>query len=179
MVLQPDRKWGVVVLMNGANDLDPGMDRIADGIMAKLLEVAPPKPVGLTANVALMLVDALGILILLQMLAAVRSIVLLRRWGRESPARRYGRRWVVIRVVVGGGISLIWAAFALLILPPALGMPWQVVTHVDMGWPVIVTGVIALVWGAIVKPGLAIGALVRTRAGATTPPDRLPTTGAI
>jgi CubicO group peptidase (beta-lactamase class C family) len=172
MVLQPERRLGVVVLMNGANDLDAGMDRIADGIMAKLLGVAPPKPIGVTSNLPLLLVDGLAILILLQVLAAVRSIILLRRWGRPS-SQRHGRRWIVGRVVVAGVVSLVWALFALLILPPALGMPWQILLHVDMGWPVIITGVIALVWGALAKPGIAVGTLVRTRtrARAAAPSD--------
>jgi CubicO group peptidase (beta-lactamase class C family) len=173
MVLQPERKLGVVVLMNGANDLDAGMDRIADGVMAKLLGVAPPKPVGTASNLPLLLVDAFVILILLQVLAAVRSMVLLRRWGRPSSSQRHGRRWIAGRVAVAGVISLMWAVFTLLILPPALGMPWQVLTHVDMGWPVIITGVIALAWGAIAKPGIAIGAVLRARARAraAAPPD--------
>jgi CubicO group peptidase (beta-lactamase class C family) len=177
MVLQPDRKLGVVVLMNGANDLDPGMDRVADGILAKLLGVAPPKPIGWTGNVALMEVDVLGILILLQIVAAIRSIVLIRRWSRRSVVSRRSRRWAVIRVAVAGSISLLWAAFALLVLPAAIGLPWQTMPHVDTGWPIIITGVIALVWGALAKPALAITALLRSRARATTLTERAPTVG--
>jgi CubicO group peptidase (beta-lactamase class C family) len=173
MVLQAERRLGVVVLMNGANDLDAGMDRIADGIMAKLLGVAPPKPIGAASNLPLLLVEGLVILILLQVLAALRSIMLLRRWGRPASSQRHGSRWIAGRVVVAGAVSLVWALFALLVLPPALGMPWPVLTHVDMGWPVIITGVIALLWGAIAKPGIAIRALVRarSRARAAAPPD--------
>jgi CubicO group peptidase (beta-lactamase class C family) len=173
MVLQPDRRWGVVVLMNGANDLDPGMDRIADGIMANLLGVAPPKPIGWSGNVALMMVDVLGILILLQVLAAARSIVLLRRWASGSAAPRDRLRWTAIRLAVAGLISLVWAGFTLLVLPGLFALPWQIMTHVDMGWPIIITGTIALVWGVVAKPALAIAAILRGRTHAA-PLDRTP-----
>jgi CubicO group peptidase (beta-lactamase class C family) len=163
MVLQPQQKWGVVVLMNGANDLDPAMDRVADGIMAKLLNVPGPKPVPNLANTALLLVQVLVILIILQVLAIVRSIILLRRWTNGSTTRNYQVKWVVTRVTVAGIVSLLWGAVALLVLPSMLGMPTSILWHVDTGIPILVTGIIALIWGAVLKPLLGIAAVRRMR----------------
>jgi CubicO group peptidase (beta-lactamase class C family) len=47
MILVPKSKWGVVLLMNGSNDLRGSLDTTANGVVARLVGIEPPPPPGL------------------------------------------------------------------------------------------------------------------------------------
>jgi hypothetical protein len=156
LIMEPRAKWGVVVLMNGANDLDAGQDRVAYGVMARLLGVKAPHDPGIVANIPLLIVLGFATIIVLQIAGAVRSAILIRRWRRDARLRARGVKAVLLHLVGPWIVSVVWAGFALLILPPALSLPASLVLRVDIGWPIVISGALALLWGVLAKPALAI-----------------------
>jgi hypothetical protein len=107
MILVPESRWGVVVLMNGSNHLRlAGMDGIANGVVSLLLGHQPPPEPFEQAKVLLFVVVAIGAL---QVLGIVRSDVLVRRWRRQPERRPHGVLRIGLRVVVPMGANLLWA----------------------------------------------------------------------
>jgi hypothetical protein len=175
MILVPESKWGVVVLMNGSNDLRGSMDTTANGVVARLVGVEPPPPPSLLQEpflVALLVILAVGVL---QVLGIVRSVVLLRRW-RTHPARRpSGVVRVGLRVVAPLATNLLWAVILLVGLPRFVGVPLWLMAYPpsDLGLVVVLSGGIALIWGVVLRPVLALLALrVKVAPGDASTPEK-------
>jgi CubicO group peptidase (beta-lactamase class C family) len=160
MILVPESKWGVVVLMNGSNDLREGsMDTIADGVVARLVGVEPPPPPGLSQEpflITFLVIVAVGVL---QVFGIIRSVVLVRRWRAEQARRPHGVVRVGLRVGLPLVLNLLWAVILLVVLPPLFSLPLQTLLVVDVGRVVLLSAGLALVWGVVLRPLLALLAL--------------------
>jgi hypothetical protein len=149
VVLIPQSRKGVVVLMNAENSLDlftrGRMGTIGDGVTSLLEGREPPSP---PSNTAIFIVyAALFALLVLQTRGIAKSVVALRR-GRI----RHGRIGPWWRVALSLVLSLVWALFVLVLVPKQLGLPLSVLA---MGFPDLVylllaSALVALVW-AVVK----------------------------
>jgi CubicO group peptidase (beta-lactamase class C family) len=160
MILVPKSKWGVVVLMNGSNDLQQGsLDTIANSVVAQLLRVeSPPSPGPFQdpAMIAVLVILAVGVL---QVLGIVRSVVLMRRWRTVRARRPHGVVRVVLRVGLPLVLNLLWAVTLLVVLPRFFSLPLQTLMVLDIGLVVLLSGGLALIWGVVLRPMLALLAL--------------------
>jgi CubicO group peptidase (beta-lactamase class C family) len=149
VVLTPQSRRGVVVLMNAENSLDlfvsGRIGTIADGVTSLLEGREPPsRPSNVPTFIAYALLFAL---LVLQARGIAKSAVALRR-GDIRP-RRIGPWW---RVGLTLFVSLFWAAFVLVLLPKQLGLPLSVLAT---GFPDLVlllvgSALVGLAW-AVVK----------------------------
>jgi hypothetical protein len=163
MILAPERGWGVVVLMNGSNHLRlEGMDGVANGVTARLLEVEPPPEPFNQAKALLLVVFAVGAL---QVLGIFRSVVLLRRWRTQPERRPRGVLSVGLRVVVPIVPNLLWAGICLVLLPWFSQTPLSLMVFSDSGLVAVLSGAVALCWGVVLRPVLVLLAL-RTKGAA-------------
>ena len=175
MILVPKSKWGVVLLMNGSDDLRGSMDTTANGVVARLVGVEPPPPPGLLQEpflVILLVILAVGAL---QALGIVRSVVLIRRWRTHPAGRPSGVVRVGLRVVTPLVLNLLWAVILFVVLPHFVGVPLWVVAspRSDLGLVVLLSGGVALIWGVVLRPVLALLALrTKISSGDTGTPDR-------
>ena len=157
MLLAPESGWGVVVLMNGSNHLRLGGPAvIANGVMARLLGVGPPPEPFNEAMALFFIVLAVGAL---QVLGIVRSVVLVRRWRKHPELRPHGVLRVGLRVVVPIVPNLLWAVICLVLLPWLSQTPLSTMVATDSGLVQVLSGAVALVWGVVLRPVVALSAL--------------------
>jgi CubicO group peptidase (beta-lactamase class C family) len=160
MVLVPKSEWGVVVLMNGSNDLRQGsLDKIALGVVARLVGIDLPPSPGLFQDptvIAVLLILAVGVL---QVFGIVQSLALVRRWRAEQARRPHGVVGVGLRVGLPLVLNLLWAAILLVVLPPFFSLPLQILAFLDIGLVMLLSGGLALTWGAVLRPILVLLAL--------------------
>ena len=149
VVLIPQSRKGVVVLMNAENSLDlftaGRMGTIAAGVTSLLEAQEPPSP---PSSIAIFIVyGALFLLLGLQARGIVRSVSALRRGrirrGRIGPWWRIGFSLV---------LSLVWALFVFVLVPKQLGLPLSTMASgfPDLVYLLIASASVALVW-AVVK----------------------------
>ena len=149
VVLIPQSRKGVVLLMNAENSLDlfinGRMGTIAEGVASLLEGREPASP---PSSVAFFIVyAALFALLVLQALGIARSVAALRRGtirrGRIGPWWRIGGSVV---------LSLVWALFVLVLVPKQLGLPLSVVAtgFPDLVYLLLASALVALSW-AVVK----------------------------
>jgi CubicO group peptidase (beta-lactamase class C family) len=159
-ILAPESKWGVVVLMNGSNDLRQGsLDTTANGVVARLVGVEPPPSPGPfqdPAMIAVLVIIAVGVL---QVLGIIRSVVLVRRWRAERTRRPHGVLGKGLRVGLPLVLNLLWAVTLLVFLPPLFSLPLQTLVLIDIGWVVLLSAGLALIWGVVLRPVLTLLAL--------------------
>ena len=160
MILVPESRWGVVVLMNGSNGLRlAGMDGIANSVASLLLGRQPP-PAPFEQNRALLFVFlAVGAL---QVLGIGRSVVLLRRWRMQPQRRPRGVLRVGLRVALPLALNLFWAVICLVLLPWFSATPLRMAMFIDLSLVQVISGAVALVWGVILRPVLAFLVLRKT-----------------
>src|SRR5215210_3409087 len=152
MVLEPEGRWGVVILanFNSFNLNGGGLQALSGGVISQLHGQAPPDvpmPHHPILASAMLLVAVVSIL---QVLGIVRSVVLLRRW-RTQPHRRPRRRWVVaLRVGLPLVLNVGWGLFMLIGYPSLLyPLSATMLLVPDLGYLVVVSGVVALSWGIV------------------------------
>jgi CubicO group peptidase (beta-lactamase class C family) len=182
ILLAPQDRWGVVVLANGNNVLSPArIDGIGRGVLGRLVGRQLTTPPSTNPNQTLFFV-MLGVVVL-QVLGIARSVVLLRRW-RAQPARRpRGLIRVTARVVLPLLVGLAWALVCLVGLPLLVGLAWALLLHTtpdrgslsllllttpDLGWLLVASGTVSLVWG-VTRAVLAISTLRRRPVEPATP----------
>jgi CubicO group peptidase (beta-lactamase class C family) len=168
VLLAPQDRWGVVVLMNGNNVLSPArIDGIGRGVLGRLVGRQLATPPVTNANQTLFFV-LLGVVVL-QVLGIARSVVLLRRW-RARPARRpRGLIRVTARVVLPLLVGLAWALVCLVGLPMLGGsLSLLLLTTPDLGWLLVASGTVSLVWG-VTRAVLAVSTLRRRPVDPATP----------
>lgn len=164
MVLEPEGRWGVVILANfDSINLNGGrLQGLSSGVISQLHGQAPPDvpmPHHPLLAPAMLVVAIVSVL---QALGITRSMVLLRRW-RTQPNRRPRRRWAVaLRVGLPLVSNVGWGLF-MLIGFPQLTYPLALTLLLvpDLGYLVVVSGVVALSWG-IVRTVLAYLVLRKT-----------------
>jgi CubicO group peptidase (beta-lactamase class C family) len=169
LLLAPQGRWGVVVLMNGNNALSPArIDGIGRGVLGLLVGRQLTTPPDTNANQVLFFV-LLGVWVV-QLLGIGRSIVLLRRW-RAQPARRpRGLLRVTRRVVLPLLVGLAWALVCLVVLPVLLGgsLSLLLLTTPDFAVVLAGSGVLAAAWG-VTRAILAVHTLRRHPAEPAAP----------
>jgi CubicO group peptidase (beta-lactamase class C family) len=160
MILVPKSEWGVVVLMNGSNDLRQGrLDTPAFGVVSRLVGIKPPPspgPLQEPAMIVVLLILAVGVL---QVFGIIRSVALVRRWRAQEARRPHGLVRVGLRVGLPLVLNLLWAVTLLVVLPPMLNLPLQTLVFLDIGVVMLVSGGLALIWGVVLRPVLAFRAL--------------------
>jgi CubicO group peptidase (beta-lactamase class C family) len=182
ILLAPQDRWGVVVLMNGNNVLSPArIDGIGRGVLGRLVGRQLATPPVTNPNQTLFFV-MLGVVVL-QVLGIARSVVLLRRWRARSARRPRGLIRVTARVVLPLLVGLAWALVCLVGLPLLVGLAWALLLHTtpdrgslsllllttpDLGWLLVASGTVSLVWG-VTRAVLAISTLRRRPVDPATP----------
>jgi len=158
MILLPESQMGIVVLINGENSMDLlfGTARIADiskGIASLLAGQQPPSP---PANTSVWVIYSVLIgLIIVQIVGVIGSAQKLQR-GRLAEARVSVGRQIVLPLV----LNLVWALITLVVLPKIIfGLPLMILATglPDLGYTLLVSGLLALVWG-ILRTALAYSA---------------------
>ena len=164
MVLEPEGRWGVVILANvNSFNLNGGrLQGLSSGVISLLHGQAPPDvpmPHHPLLAPATLLIAVVSVL---QLVGMVRSAVLLRRWRTQPHRRPRGRRAVALRVGVPLVSNAGWGLFMLIGFPQLLyPLSPTLLLFPDLGYLVVVSGVVALSWG-ILRTVLAYFVLRRT-----------------
>jgi CubicO group peptidase (beta-lactamase class C family) len=155
MVLYKEGGWGIVILTNldSLNFNGGRMQGLSAGVLSLLRgEAAPDVPIPhhpLLASATLVIAAVTA----LMLSAMVWSLLTLRR-SRTRPHRQPGGPWALgLRVVLPSVVYLGWG-LALLIIFPALAYPLAPTLLIvpDLGYLIVVSSVVALVWGIARAP---------------------------
>jgi CubicO group peptidase (beta-lactamase class C family) len=181
MVLSPSTGWGVVLLMNGSNG-QARLDIPAYGVMAQLVGVGTPDMPSSLAEITTQISVAILVIIMVQTVAAGRSIFVLRRWITNPSLRPRTRARKIIRLGVPALVSLLWVYVCAAVLPNVLMIPFEGLRFMDFGVLTLLSLDIALFWGLIIKPILGIWVL-QSPSGPTTqqgaPAPQVPITAGV
>ena len=150
MVLNKEGRWGIVILTNldSLNFNGGRLQGLSAGVLSLLRGEAPPDvpmPHHPLLASATLLIAAVTVLMLSAM---AWTIVTLRR-SRTRPHRQPGRPWALgLRVVLPSVVYLGWG-LGLLIIFPALAYPLAPTLLIvpDLGYLIVISSVVALVWG--------------------------------
>lgn len=151
MVLVPDTQWGIALLMNGNNGLNPApIANITVGVTDRLFgqSILPPARTS-PLRKSILMVIWLGIT--LQLFEMLRTVILMRRWHKEPATRPVGllrRGWHLVPALV---LNLAWAALllALLTITPFIvggDLPTLLIHVPDLGYSFLLTLTVALAW---------------------------------
>jgi hypothetical protein len=150
MILLPESRWGIVVLIDGENSMDLlfGPARIADiskGVATLLAGQQPPLP---PANTSTWVVYSMLIgLIIVQVSGVSWSAWKLQ--GRRLTQDRVRVGWQIVLPLI---LILLWALITLLLLPKMIfGLPLTIFATglPDLGYTLLVSGLLALGWGVL------------------------------
>jgi CubicO group peptidase (beta-lactamase class C family) len=168
IMLAPEGRWGVIVLMNGQTTLqtmtgDERIEAIAPGVVGLLHGQQPPaQPV----SYGIWLVYAvLLLLVAIQIAGMGRSILLLQRW-RVRPVQRPARRRAVLRRIgLPLALNLAWGLAILAGIPALAKVSLQHLSYdlPDVVATLTVSAVVALGWGFL-RMALAMIALRKSQA---------------
>jgi CubicO group peptidase (beta-lactamase class C family) len=152
MVLEPEGRWGVVILANfNSFNLNGGrVQGLSSGVISLLHGQAPPDVPMPHHPILASAVLLVAVVSVLQVLGIVRSVVILRRW-RTQPHRRPRGRWgVALRVGVPLVLNVGWVLFMLIGFPKLLyPLSLTLLLVPDLGYLVVVSGAVALSWGIL------------------------------
>ena len=152
VVLIPERGWGVVVMENGENSPDEffgsrRMTGIAYGVTDMLMG---EEPTATSSSRSLWVVYGivLGILVI-QVAGMVRSVRIIRTWQTVPSRRPTGALRITVRVGLPLLVSWSWALVVLVGLPQVIRAPLPAVLMglPDLGYPLVVSAVVAFGWG--------------------------------
>lgn len=154
MLLLPERRLGLVVLMNANKQLETALgDRrlvmlpynIAELLLSQPTTAFPadPKPVLLYATLFLVVVVQVGGMLL-------RTVRRVQRWRRQPKQRPAGRQALLTHLGLPLLGNLGWGLLALL-WPKLFGGSLSLIIYgaPDVGYSLLVSGVVALAWGVI------------------------------
>jgi CubicO group peptidase (beta-lactamase class C family) len=159
MVLAPSTGWGVVLLMNGSDSGQARLDVPAYGVMAQLVGVPTPEMPSPLTQITTLITLAAVVIIMVQLVAAARSIFVIRSWSTNPSLRPRTRTRKIIRLGVPAFVSLLWAYVCVAVLPKVLMIPFKALPSIDFGVLIMLSLAIAVLWGMITKPILGISAL--------------------
>jgi CubicO group peptidase (beta-lactamase class C family) len=158
MILVPEGRWGIVVLVNGANLLHLKRIRgVAVGVMSLLLDRPLPSA---PFEAARMLFLGVLAVIVFQVLNITRSVLLLRRWRAQPAQRPSGIMGMVRHVGLPFLLNLAWTGLLL--------WPNGKVAASDVDSVILVSSMVALIWGVVLRPLLVLLVLHARRASITT-----------
>jgi CubicO group peptidase (beta-lactamase class C family) len=166
MIFFPERRLGLVVLMNANRLFDSSLGDIRLPMIAynaaELLVGQPPTafPAGRTPT---LLYGALLLAVVVQAAGIARTAILLRRWRDRSEQRPQSRIAVALRLGLPLFAGVGWGLFTLLGVPRLFGAPLSHLIYIapDFGATLLASGSLALVW-SIVRT-LLMGGLLRDR----------------
>lgn len=150
IALFPEEGWGYVVLIN-ANSYSsgPNFQQLKQAV-EKVLRGQEPAEVAPTIFIAPVI--GLAALLFVQLIAAARTIFLLRRW-RRHPDRRPRKAWIRWGWHVGLPLlaSATIAVGVLVLLPHMFEIRLQgmLLFAPDVGYLVVAIGSIAIIWGIL------------------------------
>jgi CubicO group peptidase (beta-lactamase class C family) len=148
IVLIPESRRGVVVLMNAENSEDlflrGRMGTVAEGV-ASLAQGQEPAPPPSNIGVFLIYSVVFGVL-MLQAAGMIRSAMAFRR-GRV-PRGWFGPGW---HIGLALALNLGWALLVLVLLPKQFGLPLLILGQglPDLAYPLLVSGVVAVGWAIL------------------------------
>jgi CubicO group peptidase (beta-lactamase class C family) len=152
MILIPERRLGLVVLMNVNKGLDSSLGDVRLPMLSyNLAELLLGQPATLfpAGRTPTLLYAVLFLAIIVQLAGMARTALLLHRWKRRPEQRPQGRRAVALRLWLPLVLNLGWGLFALLGVPALFGMPLSFIGYLapDFGATLLASGAIALGWG--------------------------------
>jgi CubicO group peptidase (beta-lactamase class C family) len=152
MILFPERRLGLVVLMNANKGLDSALGdlrlkmlpyNVAELLLGQQPTAFPadPKPILLYA--------ILFLAVIVQAAGMARTLRLLRGWRDQPDVRPQGATALVRRLGLPLLCNLGWSLFTLVGVPKLFGMPLSHLIYAapDFGYTLVVSGAIALGWG--------------------------------
>jgi CubicO group peptidase (beta-lactamase class C family) len=149
MILVPKSQQGIVLMVNGNDNLQFGhLNMIARSVLNLLLGQQPPPLPRYDLEMLVVMLAGLGACIL-QIFGMLRSVVLLRRWHAQPERRPRGVRGVALRVGLPLALNLPWALLCLVVVPQVFETPLAGLLFSDVGLVVVVSGAVALVWGVL------------------------------
>jgi CubicO group peptidase (beta-lactamase class C family) len=161
MIMMPEHGWGIVMLMNANNRVEPQrMREIAFGV-ASLLNGQQPASTEATNSGA---TDILRIIVALatgQALTMIWSALTLRRFVRRAAEGNVGGWMSIVRHVVLPLLLYLPLALVFLVgVPMVFRNPWPVLLlfYPDIGWVALAAGVLALGW-TLIRTGIALSML--------------------
>jgi len=152
MFLIPERRLGLVVLMNANNRWgsylgDARLALIPVGVAELLL--GQPATVFPASRTPTLLLGILLLAVTVQAAGMARTALLLRRWHSRPRLRPQG--WIAVAVRIGLPLlcNLGWGLFALLGVPTLFHTPLSFIRYLapDFGTTLLVSAVVALGWG--------------------------------
>jgi CubicO group peptidase (beta-lactamase class C family) len=173
IVLVPEGRWGVVLLMNGNSAFlgHARIEGIAVGVTSLLVGRALPEPAPFYDTIIFYII-IVGIAIL-QLVGIIRSVGKLCRWHAQPARCPQGWRAFVRHLVLPLPLNLIPGLLFLVVAPRLFGpLPLLIYVSPDLGYVMLVSGVVALLW-SVLRTGLAYwvlrrpGASIRGEAPAT------------
>jgi len=154
MILIPERRLGLVVLMNANKGLDATLgdqrlSRLPYNVAELLLGQQPtafpadPKPTLFYA--------ILFLAVIVQAAGMAYTALRLFGWKRRPRLRPQGSRAVALRLWLPLALNLGWGMFALVGVPTLFGVPLSFIRYIapDFGTILAASGVVALSWGVV------------------------------
>jgi CubicO group peptidase (beta-lactamase class C family) len=150
MTVMPDQGLGYIVLMNADTAFGRGrLTGIAEGVYSLLLGRQPPASE--SSPLVFVIYGVLVGAVILQLIGMLRSIVTARRWQRQRERRPHGRTLVLRHLALPALTNLMWAVFALLVLPSVLvgSLAMFTLQIPDVAYLLIASGAVALIWTVV------------------------------
>jgi hypothetical protein len=171
MLFFPERRLGLVVLMNANRQLDSSLGDIRLPMLAyNLAELLIEQPLTMfsTSPLPTLLYTALTIAVVLQAAGVARTVLILLRWRDRHELQSQTGSAIALRLALPLLCNLGWGLFALAGLPALFGAPLSYCLYVapDLFSILLVSGMVALVWG--IARTLLLWKLIHQRPAVTT-----------
>jgi CubicO group peptidase (beta-lactamase class C family) len=150
LVLVPEGRWGIALLLNGEDGRGARVAHIATGVTSLLVGQSPPPIVAPHDSRSTFLTYVL-VALALQALGISWSVTLLRRWRRDPARRPHGRARLALHLIPALVLNPLWALLCLIGMPLALATTRSDL-HVfvpDLGYASLLSGTLALGWGLL------------------------------
>ena len=170
VVLFPERRLGLVVLMNANRAVDTMLGDIRLPMLsyttAELLVGQPPTSVAAGRLPTLVYVTVL-VIIVVQAGGMARTVALLRRWRDRPELRPQGRTAIAQRLGLPLLLNVAWGVTALVGVPARVGGPlwYGLLMAPDLFTVLLVSGIVAVAWAVVRTAGA--WQLVRDRSTAS------------
>jgi hypothetical protein len=163
MILIPERRLGLVVLMNSNKRFDSHLGDMRLPLIpvgvAELLLGQPPT-VFPASRTPTLFYGVLLLAVAVQAAGMARTATLLRRWHGRPEQRPQGWRTVAVRIGMPLLCNVGWGLVALVGVPTFFGTPLSFIVTMapDFGYTLAASGVVALGW-SILRTALALRVL--------------------
>jgi CubicO group peptidase (beta-lactamase class C family) len=150
LMLLPNQKLGVVVLANatGLSVLER-LDGVARGVASML---SGRQPAAVTETRLFQALPFAGVvLVLVQIVALLHSVAVLRRWQARPESRPRGARMLIWHLWLPLAVNLGWASLILIAAPRFFGLPFAETVFIlgDYAYVLAASALIALIWGVL------------------------------